>query len=330
MLAMARPVDRAKEVSVIAADYTHTLALKENGGVLCWGNQYMGGLTVPSEAQSGVAAIAAGYGFVVALKENGTTLIWGSNIAGDIAVPAEAQTGVVAIAAGAEHALALTSEGRVVAWGWNFFGQTNVPAAAFSGVVAVAAGQSHSVALKSDGTVLIWGSNHDNQLQAGVVSGKVAAISAGGAASFLKLALPWPSFSEAADLAGLGGADANPNATPFGDGVSNLLKYAFNVGLAEPYTNAAPNGTPGGLPKAGLVESETGSHWRVEFVRRKDPRLTYTPMKSTSLAEESFVPMNGLLVAEDISGFPAWERVTIDEPVNPASTLRFFSRLRVE
>jgi len=317
-------------VRSVSAGGVQTVALKEDGGVIGWGNHYMGGLPVPPEAQDGVAAIAAGYEFVVALKDDGTTITWGSDVSGQITVPAEAQSGVVAIAAGAEHALALTSDSRVVAWGWNFFGQTNVPAAALSGVVAIAAGQSHSVALKADGTVLVWGSNYETQAQSSVVTGKASAIAAGGSATFRQLALPWPSFPEATALAGLSGTDAEPGATPFHDGVPNLLKHAFNLSLATPYAGAVFNGIPAGLPEAGLVRNETGSRWRVAFVRRKDPRLTYTPMKSTSLTIGSFLPMTGTSLVEDIPGFPAWERATVDEFVEPAISPRFFSRLEVK
>ncbi|WP_367874357.1 hypothetical protein [Luteolibacter sp. Populi] len=318
-------------VTAISAAGVQTVALKDDGSVINWGNDHiMGGLTVPAEAQSGVTAIAAGYEFVVALKEGGTTVVWGSNVQGPMVIPTEAQSEVVAIAAGAEHALALTSGGKVVAWGWNFFGQTSVPQEALSGVVAIAAGQAHSVALKADGTVWIWGSNHDAQLQSGIVSGKASMIAAGGSATFRKLAVPWPSFQEAAALAGLEGAAAGSEAEPFNDGVPNLLKHAFNLSLALPYTGEVASGFPGGLPRGEFVRGETGDHWRIGFVRRKDPRLAYAPMKSTGLTQAAFEPVTADAIVEGIPGFPAWDHVTISEPVDLLTTPRFFSRVEVE
>lgn len=316
-------------VKSIAASGVQTVALKENGNVIAWGNQYLGGLTIPPQDQGNIAAIAAGYEFLLAVKDDGSTVAWGSNISGQITVPAEARSGVTAIAAGAEHALALTSQGRVVAWGWNYFGQTDVPAGALTQVVAIAAGDAHSVALKDDGTVIVWGSGYDKQLQPGVVTGKASAIAAGGAATFRKLALPWPSFPEAAAMAGLAGLDASPDATPFHDGLPNLLKHAFNLNLATPYSGHLPNGIPAGVPKSGIFHDETGSQWRIEFIRRKDPRLSYKPTKSNTLTNRSFVPMTAQPTIENIPGFPAWEHVTIHEPVDPFLTPRFFSRIEV-
>jgi hypothetical protein len=143
--------------------------------------------------------------------------------------------------------------------------------------------------------------------------------------------LPWPSFPEAAALAGLSGAAANPDAIPFDDGVSNLLKHAFNLDLALPFTGDLPSRQrAGSLPRSGLSHDPSGSRWRVEFIRRKDPRLSYTATKSTSLAAGSFVPIAAQPLIEDIPGFSAWERVTLEEPVDPATTPHFFSRLEVE
>jgi alpha-tubulin suppressor-like RCC1 family protein len=73
---------------------------------------------VPVGAQSGVVAIAAGVFHTVALKNDGSVLAWGNNGAGQTSVPVAAQSGVVAIAAGDRHTVALKSDGSVPLWSY--------------------------------------------------------------------------------------------------------------------------------------------------------------------------------------------------------------------
>jgi len=124
------------------------------------------------------------------------------------------------------------------------------------------------------------------------------------------------------------GDDALPDAIPFGDGVPNLLKYAFNMELDGPDSSTLAPGGDAGLPAAELDESGESTVWRVEFVRRKASGLTYTPQISTTLEPGSFSPMTGTPTVTDIDD--EWERVVVEEPVDPDTTPRSFSRLSVE
>jgi hypothetical protein len=171
------PVAAQSGMTAIAAGFYHTVALKNDGGVVSWGYYYDSynfegdGYThnydfrqtsVPVAAQSGVTAIAAGDGHTVALKTNGSVVAWGYNGFGQTNVPVAAQSGVTAIAAGWGHTVALKSDGSVLAWGNNDYGQTTVPVAAQSGVTAIAAGGYHTVALKTNGSVVAWGAGTNN------------------------------------------------------------------------------------------------------------------------------------------------------------------------
>src|SRR5207248_2436279 len=98
-------------------------------------------------AQKGVTAIAAGQRHTVALRNDGAVVAWGDHSYGQATVPLEAQSGVTAIASGTVHTLALKNDGSVLAWGKNEFGQSTVPAAAQGQFRAIAAGWEHSIVL---------------------------------------------------------------------------------------------------------------------------------------------------------------------------------------
>ncbi len=140
----------ATNVVSIAAGETHSLALRADGTVVAWGNNEFGQTNVPPQAKE-LIAIAAGYNHNLALRSDHTVVAWGL----ENTVPASA-TNVVAIAGGWWHSLALRADGTVVAWGDNSYGQCVVPASA-TNVVGIAAGYYHNLALRADGTVVAWG-----------------------------------------------------------------------------------------------------------------------------------------------------------------------------
>jgi hypothetical protein len=157
-------------VIAIAACNTGSLALKSNGTVVAWGSA-----TVPV-GLSGVTAISEGWNHCLALKNDGTVVAWGSGSA-VTGIPA-GLSGVKAIAAGHYHSLALNDDGTVVGWGDNSSGQTTIPSG-LSGVKAISAGRGFSLALKNDGTVVGWGTNSSGQTTIPAGLSGVTAIAAG-------------------------------------------------------------------------------------------------------------------------------------------------------
>ncbi len=147
-------------VSAIAGGSRHTVALKNDGSVVAWGDNSDGQASVPPSL-AGVTAISAGDAHTVALKNDGTVVAWGDNFYGQTTVPS-GLAGVTAIAAGWYHSLALKSDGTVVAWGDNGDGQATVPEG-LSGVSAIAAGPYLSVARLNDGSFVAWGENGQEQ-----------------------------------------------------------------------------------------------------------------------------------------------------------------------
>lgn len=170
------PPELSDVVGVAASSYC-SLALKGDGTVAAWGDSWVNQPNILS-GLSGVVALAAGHFHAVALKNNGTVVAWGNNYSGEATVPA-GLSGVIAVAAGEKHTVALKSDGTIAAWGSNDYSQCTVPAE-LSGVVAIAAGSAYTVALKADGTVVAWGYNSYGQTDVPPGLSGVIAVSARG------------------------------------------------------------------------------------------------------------------------------------------------------
>jgi hypothetical protein len=101
----------------------------------------------PIPAGTSVVKIAAGWSDSFALLNDGSLLAWGQNASGQVNVPPlPPGVGYVDVAAGEAHSLALRSNGTVVAWGDNGYGQCNVPALlAGESYTRVEAGRSRSI-----------------------------------------------------------------------------------------------------------------------------------------------------------------------------------------
>ncbi|WP_269525997.1 S8 family serine peptidase [Coraliomargarita parva] len=123
-------------------------------------------------------------------------------------------------------------------------------------------------------------------------------------------------FLNAAAEAGLSDVDKSAEGTPFDDGVSNLLKYAFNMNLGEADSTRMVSGGTAGLPLYSLIPEGEGMVWQMEYIRRRGAGLVYTPMRSNSLEAGSFYPIVGTTESvTTIDDF--WERVVIDEVIDP-------------
>jgi hypothetical protein len=163
-------------VVAIAAGYDQTLALKSNGTVIAWGWEQ--DALIPADLKN-VVALAAGATVNLALKSDGTVVGWTVDFSSNnSAMPPTNLTDVVAIAAGASHGAALKADGTVAVWGNNGYGQLNMPTG-LSNVVKVACGASHTLVLKSDGTTIAWGANNSGQTNVPAGLTNVVAISAG-------------------------------------------------------------------------------------------------------------------------------------------------------
>lgn len=141
----------------IAAGTDQALALKSNGTIWAWGDNYGGDLGTNRTGSSGTPAqvigpggngffgdavdITGGQNYSMALRSDGTVWSWGANNGGVLGtghtdnqaypLPTEVLgrsgagflTGIVQISATEEHSAALTAEGAVWTWGQNNLGE---------------------------------------------------------------------------------------------------------------------------------------------------------------------------------------------------------------
>jgi hypothetical protein len=131
-------------------------------------------------------------------------------------------------------------------------------------------------------------------------------------------------FSAWAANAGLSGASAQPMAEPHGDGVPNLLKFAFNLAPDRPDSRGLEPGGTAGLPSATPVIGAGAPGLRLESLRRKRAGLVYTLQTSEDLMD--WTP-HATTPPTSVTSLDAdWERVVWELP---ATAPRFFVRMAV-
>jgi PKD repeat protein len=249
-------------VVAISAGTDHSLALKSDGTVVGWGESLSGETTPPPDLTDAIA-VSAGFVYSLALKSDGTVVGWGYNNCGVLDIPSDL-TDVVAIAAGEYHALALKSDGTIVGWGTNFYGEATSPAG-LTDVVAIDAGRYYSLALKRDSTVVAWGRNEYGETNVPTDLTNVTAISASTSHSL--------ALKDDGTVVGWGNNYLGVLDIPAGlSGVTAIAAGSIH-NLALVPANTAPTADPGG-PYLGAVNSSIAFDGTSSSDPEGDP-LTY-------------------------------------------------------
>ena len=187
----------------MVAGFAHTCALRNNGGVVCWGagaqGQIGNGMTTamnnmgqPVLGITDAISLSAGANHTCAVRLNGRVVCWGNNAGGQIGnnttgAPVTSPSEVfnlvdaVSIGLGAQHTCAVRKTGGVRCWGTNTNGQigdgstTNrlqaTDARSITDAVRIAAGTDFTCAARAGGQVVCWGSNTNGQLGSGMGGG---------------------------------------------------------------------------------------------------------------------------------------------------------------
>jgi|GEM_PF-1473085 len=159
----------------VAGGQAHSLALREDGSLVSWGQDYSGEVS-GTPPGTGFVAISAAGNHSLALRADGSLVGWGDDYFGQASPPAG--TDFVAVDAGWDHGLALRADGSLAAWGWDFYDQVS-GAPPGSDFVAVSGGGGHSLALRSDGSIAAWGWDGDGQVSGTPAGNDFVAVAAG-------------------------------------------------------------------------------------------------------------------------------------------------------
>ena len=163
--------------SRIAGGLYHTIALRSDGTVRCWGNNWIGQCTTPADLGP-CSSVAGGDQHTIALRSDGSVRCWGNNANGECNTPADLGT-CSSVAGGGIHTIALQINGSIRCWGGNSDGQCNTRAD-LGPCSSIAGGKYHTIAQRIDGGVQCWGSNSDGQCNVPADLGTCSSLAGGG------------------------------------------------------------------------------------------------------------------------------------------------------
>jgi len=129
---------------------------------------------------------------------------------------------------------------------------------------------------------------------------------------------------------GLSGEQLGFDASPAGDAINNLLKYAFNLEPITAYSTQeakliAGTGTAG-LPLV-TPPNESDAALTLEFIRRTNASdIVYTPQFTSNLDETWTTPTANIIVTTIDA---EWERVSIEDTETPSTQEKRFARVQI-
>ena len=214
---------------------------------------------------SKVTVIAGGEYHSLAMKSDGTVWFWGDDygpttgttyVSTLTPVQVSSLSNVTAIVGGKSHSLVLKSDGTVLAWGSNDFGKlgngtytdadrdTPVQVSSLSNVIAIAAGFNHSLSLKSDGSVWSWGNNEYGELGDGTNTQRTTPVQVSNINLGITGTTPTPTPSATATSTPTPKSSPTPSSTPTPNmvwGPATLLETGTGTASA-PMIAVEPNG----------------------------------------------------------------------------------------
>lgn len=126
---------------------------------------------------------------------------------------------------------------------------------------------------------------------------------------------------------GLGGDNTHADAIAHGDGVKNLLKFAFNMDASKADNRVLTPGGDSGLPAVSRVREGQTEYLQVQYVARFDYILNYRLKTATSLAPGTLQDASGW-TASSTPINSTWWRVTQRKAIQ-AGTSKLFAVVEV-
>jgi len=206
-LLIAPATAASPKVIAIDAHDTLSLALKDDGTVMAWGDMRV---ILPDRRDffksyypvavnvTDVTSISSGVFGALFLKNDGTVWAWGYNEYGEIGdgtnitklsdpVQVKGLYDIIAISSGGCHNLALKSDGTVLAWGCNDCGQIGIGETSYGvfmpvevpglpKIKEISAGYKGSMAIDESGKLWSWGLNEHGKLGDGTDTTRLAPV----------------------------------------------------------------------------------------------------------------------------------------------------------
>jgi ELWxxDGT repeat protein len=136
---------------------------------------------------------------------------------------------------------------------------------------------------------------------------------------------PVPSFAEWAAAASLPAGQSGALDHPSGDGVPNLLKYAFNLNPALPDRTEWTPGHTKGLPSVTREVRNGQPRLSLRWLQRRGAAITCTPLLSNNLETWSLVTAPVEVTHLD----DYWSIFTVSAGIPQGSEARYYGAVRV-
>ena len=138
----------------VSAGESHTCGIKTDGRVVCWGSNSRGKSTPPAGI---FQQVSAGDDHTCGVKTNGSVACWGDVPRGRANITRDT---LQQVSAGSHHTCGVSVYGSVPCWGSNSYGQAWAPRGTFK---QVSTGLVHTCGVETDGSVACWGNNDEGQ-----------------------------------------------------------------------------------------------------------------------------------------------------------------------